>query len=53
MFAENVTVADEHLQSEGDGPGEFYQRVQCSGCEVEVGARDQDEIFHFFDVVPC
>lgn len=29
---------------------EVYHAVECEVCQTEVGARDQDEVFHFFHV---
>mmetsp|Transcript_53081 Transcript_53081/g.77821 ORF Transcript_53081/g.77821 Transcript_53081/m.77821 type:complete len:81 (+) Transcript_53081:132-374(+) len=26
--------------------------VRCKLCEAEVGVMDQDQVFHFFDVIP-
>ena len=53
LFAQNVTVLTEQRLTVGaGGPGEWYCKVQCEYCEAEVGVRDQDEVFHFFDVFP-
>ncbi len=38
-------------QQTTDGAEELFHSVECEICQTEVGARDQDEVFHFFHVV--
>eukprot|EP01043_Picozoa_sp_COSAG02_P002700 COSAG02_NODE_64_length_43111_cov_35.627709_13_plen_272_part_00 len=54
MFAQNVRVlTEERLTVGADATaGEWYHKVLCDYCEVDVGVRDQDEVYHFFDVFP-
>jgi hypothetical protein len=57
MFAQHVRVLTEErltvgLSAADAASGEWYNKVVCEYCEVEVGVRDQDEVFHFFDVFP-
>ncbi len=54
MFAQNVRVLTEERLTVGAdaAAGEWYHKVLCDYCEVDVGVRDQDEIYHFFDVFP-
>jgi len=32
--------------------GETFKQVCCSVCSTEVGVMDQDEIYHFYNVLP-
>ena len=54
MFAQNVRVLTEERLTVGSdvSAGEWYHKVLCDYCEVDVGVRDQDEVYHFFDVFP-
>lgn len=54
MFAQNVRVLTEERLTVGSdaAAGEWYHKVLCDYCEVDVGVRDQDEVYHFFDVFP-
>lgn len=55
LFAQNVRVLSDNKLTMGgaaDASGEWYFKVLCDYCEVEVGVQDQDEVFHFFDVFP-
>ncbi|XWS39598.1 hypothetical protein CRYUN_Cryun18bG0068900 [Craigia yunnanensis] len=42
--SENETVAA--------GGGETFKPVCCSVCATEVGVIDEDEVYHFFNVLP-
>ncbi|KAL5543113.1 hypothetical protein UlMin_010823 [Ulmus minor] len=43
----------EAVESEVDAPvGETFKQVNCLVCSTEVGAVDEDEIYHFFNVLP-
>ncbi|KAF6172313.1 hypothetical protein GIB67_024935 [Kingdonia uniflora] len=33
-------------------PGEVLRPVCCSVCSTEVGVRDKDEVYHFFNALP-
>lgn len=38
----------------GDEPGaevEVLHPVCCAACETEVGVRDEDNVYHFFEVI--
>lgn len=32
--------------------GETFKRVSCVVCSTEVGAMDEEEVYHFFNVLP-
>jgi hypothetical protein len=34
----------------GEGGGEVLQPVECGGCGTEVGLRDSEWVYHFFNV---
>ena len=36
---------------DGQDIGDIFNPVKCSVCDTEVGVFDQDEIFHFFNVL--
>ncbi|OMO62418.1 E2F-associated phosphoprotein [Corchorus olitorius] len=36
----------------GDAGGETFKSVCCSVCSTEVGVIDEDEVYHFFNVLP-
>ncbi|XP_059447174.1 uncharacterized protein LOC132178690 [Corylus avellana] len=36
----------------GSAGGEPLHKVSCSVCSTEVGIIDEDEVYHFFDVLP-
>lgn len=40
-----------HETEEDDDSGPYHP-VQCTICETEVAVYDQNEIFHFFNVLP-
>ncbi|KAJ1702071.1 hypothetical protein LUZ63_001850 [Rhynchospora breviuscula] len=35
-----------------DARGPIYRPVCCSVCSTEVGVLDDEEVYHFFDVIP-
>ncbi|KAI8368211.1 E2F-associated phosphoprotein-domain-containing protein [Radiomyces spectabilis] len=35
-----------------DDDTEFYYSVHCDTCDTHVAMMDQDEVFHFFNVIP-
>lgn len=35
-----------------DGERETFKPVCCSVCSTEVGVIDEDEVYHFFNVLP-
>ncbi|KAJ3680377.1 hypothetical protein LUZ60_016655 [Juncus effusus] len=41
-----------HLEEDSQTEGPIYRPVCCSVCSTEVGVLDQDEIYHFFNVIP-
>jgi hypothetical protein len=51
MFALNVSTLPE-ARSMQKGSTELYRSVVCSVCEAEVGVQDEDDVFHFFNVIP-
>ncbi|XP_049372213.1 uncharacterized protein LOC125837109 [Solanum verrucosum] len=36
----------------GSDMGKTYKRVCCSVCSTEVGVIDEEEVYHFFNVIP-
>lgn len=36
----------------GSDTGETYKHVCCSVCSTEVGVIDEEEVYHFFNVIP-
>lgn len=36
----------------GSDMGETYKHVCCSVCSTEVGVIDEEEVYHFFNVIP-
>lgn len=42
---------DEAIATNGTG-GETFKSVCCSLCSTEVGVIDEDEVYHFFNVLP-
>lgn len=34
------------------GGGEIFKQVCCLVCSTEVGVIDEDEVYHFFNVLP-
>ena len=40
-----------NLERNGDNPEELFFPVKCSVCNTEVAVYDDDEIFHFFNVL--
>lgn len=34
------------------GVGEIFKHVCCIVCSTEVGVIDEDEVYHFFNVLP-
>lgn len=43
------TVEDEAVSA---ASGETWKSVHCSVCATEVGVVDEDEVYHFFNVLP-
>ncbi|MBA0727471.1 hypothetical protein Golax_000453 [Gossypium laxum] len=43
------TVEGEAVAAAG---GETFKSVHCSACTTEVGVIDEDEVYHFFNVLP-
>lgn len=41
----------ESEQRDEDDPNKTYSSVVCDICETEVGARDNEEVYHFFHVL--
>ena len=53
---ERLTLADapssfDPAAAPGDSSSFLYP-VRCKSCQAEVGVMDEDEVFHFFDVLP-
>jgi len=38
--------------SEAESKGQAYHPVCCEVCSTEVGVFDEDEVYHFFNVIP-
>ena len=36
----------------GGGGGEIVSPVECSNCGASVGVMDENEVYHFFGVIP-
>jgi RNase P subunit RPR2 len=52
MFVHNChTVPGERYKMKGDGGDEYYQKVTCETCGIQVAMLDEDEVYHFFNVV--
>ena len=52
MFVTNCHVnKTEKLRDPTAEEGEYYYPVQCELCKLEVAILDQDEIYHFFEVI--
>lgn len=41
----------EQTLAAGGAPGESYHPVKCEQCNTEVAVYDQEEVFHFFNVL--
>jgi len=60
IFAMNVAVEDASALVRGGGgkrgsdenERERYREVKCASCGVVVGVMDEDEVYHFFNVIP-
>ncbi|EIE78482.1 hypothetical protein RO3G_03186 [Rhizopus delemar RA 99-880] len=53
MFVQNCHVIKKERYQPKDGKeDEYYQKVVCDQCGVHVGMMDQDEVYHFFNVIP-
>ena len=53
--AETAAAADgtaQNIDEEEQDQQEYFRAVSCASCGTEVGAFDQDEVYHFFGVVP-
>jgi hypothetical protein len=50
----NCRIAYDHIlrQKGNSGREEVFYSVRCSNCDTEVGVLDEEEVFHFFNVVP-
>ncbi|KAI8054199.1 E2F-associated phosphoprotein-domain-containing protein [Gilbertella persicaria] len=53
MFVRNChTVPGERYKFKSDdGQEEYYQKVTCETCGIQVAMLDQEEVYHFFNVV--
>ena len=40
------------MQLETETAGEAYCPVHCATCDADIGVMDQDDIYHFFHVIP-
>ncbi|XP_006647572.2 E2F-associated phosphoprotein [Oryza brachyantha] len=45
-------AANSSATSEGENKGAVYHPVCCEVCSTEVGVFDEDEVYHFFNVIP-
>jgi hypothetical protein len=45
-------AGDPAAASEGESKGQSYHPVCCEVCSTEVGVLDEDEVYHFFNVIP-
>ncbi|KAG1151378.1 hypothetical protein G6F37_005308 [Rhizopus arrhizus] len=53
MFVHNChVIKNERYQPKDGKEDEYYQKVVCDQCGVHVGMMDQDEVYHFFNVIP-
>ncbi|XP_062219746.1 uncharacterized protein LOC133919385 [Phragmites australis] len=46
------TADSSTTSTEGESKGQAYHPVCCEVCSTEVGVLDEDEVYHFFNVVP-
>jgi RNase P subunit RPR2 len=52
MFVHNChIVPGERYKMKGDNGNECYQKVTCETCGIQVAMLDEDEVYHFFNVV--
>ncbi|KAI8326716.1 hypothetical protein EDC96DRAFT_453870, partial [Choanephora cucurbitarum] len=53
MFVRNChTVPGERYKMKSeDGQDEYYAKVTCETCGIHVAMLDEDEVYHFFNVV--
>ncbi len=42
---------DNELEKGSGTQAEFWYPVQCSSCALEIAVLDQDEVYHFFNVL--
>jgi len=47
QFVDRIMVEDDHLYEK-----EIYAPVHCAVCDTEVAVFDDEEIYHFFNVIP-
>lgn len=50
MFVENCDIKSDQVLKTQDA-SEKFSPVCCAGCATEIAVFDQDEVFHFFNVV--
>ncbi len=50
MFVENVVVSETRLVPQ-EAEEEVYYPVSCKECGTRVAVLDEDEVFHFFNVI--
>ena len=46
----NTAKKGEPEESSGD-PGNLFCPVRCKECQTELGVYDQEEVYHFFNVI--
>ncbi|CAM9133676.1 unnamed protein product [Phaeothamnion confervicola] len=53
LFVMNVTVQGEEMVLKEDaGVEERLRGVRCSECGTDLGVIDEEEVYHFFNVIP-
>ncbi|CEI85975.1 hypothetical protein RMCBS344292_00424 [Rhizopus microsporus] len=53
MFVHNChVIKDERFKPKDAMEDEYYHKVVCDQCGVHVAMMDQDEVYHFFNVIP-
>ena len=48
----NETNDDQSHDNSNDTSDSFYHKALCATCGTPVGVRDEDEVYHLFDVFP-
>lgn len=52
MFVHNChTVPGERYKMKGEDGDEYFYKVTCETCGIQVAMLDEDEVYHFFNVI--
>ena len=50
MTAYDETANEDHLRPWKEGDGEAFKLVLCSHCKELLGVKDEEDVFHFYNV---